>query len=451
MAEDRPQPESDPAPEPEIRVEPEPEPGSTTAPTEPLTAGDPLADPPPSAGDPPADPPPSASDPFGDTPPYGAPGARALGGDSTGQSAPAGIRRLRRTNDDRVLGGVAAGLGRYFGVDPILFRIGFVVASILAGAGALAYLAAWIFLPSDASEPRSGRSRALSILAGGVLAIIALPFLAPVFGIAAALLPLALFVLLVALLVSAVRGNGGDFASVLGKVTLGLLALLATGALILGAGAAAALGGGVVMASLVVAAGVALLVGAFVGGARWLIIPALLIALPVGVVAAADLDVEGGVGERNHRPLSVGELRPGYELGAGELRVDLREVKLPKGETDLRVRMGLGEVIVLVDEKVCVASDVRVGAGAARVLDQESAGLNVDWLESPAAPADVPRLRVDAQVGIGEVRVLHDDPDPRRLTRSGWDDDQEGFELDFEVDDGVEVLSTNAACVAPAR
>jgi phage shock protein PspC (stress-responsive transcriptional regulator) len=48
-----------------------------------------------------------------------------------------------------MLGGVAGGLGAYFGVDPLLFRIGFAVTTLLSGAGVIAYLALLLFTPTD--------------------------------------------------------------------------------------------------------------------------------------------------------------------------------------------------------------------------------------------------------------------------------------------------------------
>ena len=47
-----------------------------------------------------------------------------------------GVRRLTRSSSDKLIGGVAGGLGRYFGVDPILFRIAFVVLTFAGGVGA---------------------------------------------------------------------------------------------------------------------------------------------------------------------------------------------------------------------------------------------------------------------------------------------------------------------------
>lgn len=52
-------------------------------------------------------------------------------------------RLLRRSRDDRVIGGVCGGLGRYLGVDPVLLRIAMVILAIAGGGGILIYLVAW--------------------------------------------------------------------------------------------------------------------------------------------------------------------------------------------------------------------------------------------------------------------------------------------------------------------
>ena len=59
------------------------------------------------------------------------------------------MKPLTRSSTDRKVGGVAAGLAEYFDVDPILFRVGFVVATLASGVGALAYLGLLAFVPSD--------------------------------------------------------------------------------------------------------------------------------------------------------------------------------------------------------------------------------------------------------------------------------------------------------------
>ena len=73
------------------------------------------------------------------------------------QTAPGGRtdelppRLLRRNTRDGVLGGVCAGIGRYFGIDPVLVRLVAVVFGVL-GPGIPAYLVAWVVIPSDNDE-----------------------------------------------------------------------------------------------------------------------------------------------------------------------------------------------------------------------------------------------------------------------------------------------------------
>jgi phage shock protein C len=66
-------------------------------------------------------------------------------------------KTLTRSSSDRMVGGVAAGLADYFGIDPVIVRVGFVVATLMSGAGALAYLALLVVVPSaddhDVREP----------------------------------------------------------------------------------------------------------------------------------------------------------------------------------------------------------------------------------------------------------------------------------------------------------
>jgi phage shock protein PspC (stress-responsive transcriptional regulator) len=58
-------------------------------------------------------------------------------------------RVLRRSRTDRVGAGVAGGLGEYFAVDPVLFRVLFATAAFFGGAGVLAYLLAWAAIPEQ--------------------------------------------------------------------------------------------------------------------------------------------------------------------------------------------------------------------------------------------------------------------------------------------------------------
>ena len=59
---------------------------------------------------------------------------------------------LRRPYQDRMLAGVAAGLARYFDVDPTIVRIAFVVLTVVGGAGIPLYLAGLLLIPEEGSD-----------------------------------------------------------------------------------------------------------------------------------------------------------------------------------------------------------------------------------------------------------------------------------------------------------
>lgn len=59
------------------------------------------------------------------------------------------VKQLRRSRTDSVIAGVCGGLGQYFGIDPVLVRIIFVVLALAAGPGLLAYLILWLVIPLE--------------------------------------------------------------------------------------------------------------------------------------------------------------------------------------------------------------------------------------------------------------------------------------------------------------
>lgn len=58
-------------------------------------------------------------------------------------------KRLYRSKSDKVLGGVCGGLAKYLGVDPIIIRLIWAVATLGYGIGLLAYILAWIIIPQE--------------------------------------------------------------------------------------------------------------------------------------------------------------------------------------------------------------------------------------------------------------------------------------------------------------
>lgn len=82
--------------------------------------------------------------------------------------------RLRRSTDDKVIAGVCGGLGRYFGVDPVFFRLAFVVLAIGGGSGVLLYIVAWLIIPEEKADEEVASGQATLGSQGPVIAGIAL-------------------------------------------------------------------------------------------------------------------------------------------------------------------------------------------------------------------------------------------------------------------------------------
>ena len=60
-------------------------------------------------------------------------------------------RTLRRSSSDKVIAGVVGGIARYFGIDPTLARVGYVVLSVISAAfpGILVYIVLWLIMPEE--------------------------------------------------------------------------------------------------------------------------------------------------------------------------------------------------------------------------------------------------------------------------------------------------------------
>ncbi len=79
---------------------------------------------------------------------------------STRAAPSEGFRRAHRPADRRVLAGVSAGLAEHLGIPVLWIRVGFVVTTLINGAGLLAYLLLWWFLPLQAPQDSPGLASA---------------------------------------------------------------------------------------------------------------------------------------------------------------------------------------------------------------------------------------------------------------------------------------------------
>jgi phage shock protein PspC (stress-responsive transcriptional regulator) len=383
-------------------------------------------------------------------------------------------RRLLRSTKERMLWGVAGGLGEYLRIDPTLVRLGFVVAAFFGGFGVLAYLLMAVIVPQDdgSGKPAGGRRPPTAAIVLLVLvALFAIP--GPFWGWGdgwwwgfAGPLWIGFLILAGVLAYRAISGrsrrSGETQRSSVGEAQSQRAAAASAGetaetevidqpprvvrgiaiALLILAGLAAACcvavcaawlaatGNGEIVAGIVIALGLALAATAFIADARraapWLLAGALILALPAGAVAAADIRFDGGIGERTYRPASVTDLPgDGYDLGVGRLVVDLRDLPFQAGQTvSVDSELGIGQMVVSVPSSVCVDAHATGKAGHLLVQGESSSGVDPDY-DSGQPQGSAPRLDLEADIQLGEVVVTDRDPDEFDDRGPGRDSDED--------------------------
>ena len=323
-------------------------------------------------------------------------------------------RRLVRPRGDRAIAGVSSGIARHLGLDPVLVRIVMVALAVAGGAGFLIYLAGWILIPSEdavdgvpGGAARGGPTAAT--IAGSALLVIGLAVLlpGPGFWFGGGVV----FLLAVAgAAVWFLMGSEGRGHSTARRAALAFAVLCSCVGLAVAGAVTGTFGSATLAASLVIATGVVLVGSAFFGGAKWLIPLGLAFALPLSAATAMDLDFEGGVGERYYRALGPDDLRPSYELGAGEFRLDLRDYVADGPRQRVSVRIGMGDLRILTDQDSpsapCIEVDAEAGLGHLDIFGAEYPGADVHAVErSVPCENGAPDIVFDLEVGLGEIRV----------------------------------------------
>lgn len=390
---------------------------------------------------------------------------------ATAVGAPAAYgapRRLQRSRQRRVVAGVAGGLGEYTGVDPVLYRVVFAVLTVFGGAGILLYVLGWLFLP-DQDQPASpaesllGRgagpgSRAREAAQGIGLAIAALVLAGIlVSGDAGDVVLVGVLVIGGVLLARHLddRRSGspppsaappsppppqpyqayqaydqpaGTATATLPPVPVpkppkqrSVLSLLTISLVLLAVGVLAAIdvasGDDAVqprhyLALALGLVGAGMIAGAFRGRARrliWVGVP-----LSVALLAATNAEgaLDGGTGDRRYAPATAEEVQDRYELGAGNLLVDLTGVDFAGRSVSTDVDLGIGDVEVRVPPNV----DVTV-TGRSQIGEVEVFGRRVNGTDSERTLTDQGvdgpgggTLELRVEIGIGKVEVDREAP-----------------------------------------
>ena len=61
-------------------------------------------------------------------------------------------KRLFKSNNNRVISGVCGGIGEYFGIDPTIVRLLWIIFGFAGGSGIIAYIVAAVIIPTGSNE-----------------------------------------------------------------------------------------------------------------------------------------------------------------------------------------------------------------------------------------------------------------------------------------------------------
>jgi phage shock protein PspC (stress-responsive transcriptional regulator) len=280
-----------------------------------------------------------------------------------------------------MVAGVCEGLARYFDVNPALYRVGFVVLTLLGGAGILIYLAAVLVIPEEGREDsiaaealRTRQDRPWALVGLGLVAVAGAVLLSR-----ASLWP------------------QGDAAWVLALVAGGVILFAQRSR---GSGSARA------VAATADGEPVEPVRASHVMRNLSIVLAAIVVAILVAAAAVASVlhvNVGDGVGDRTYVAAGATDVHRDYRLGVGSLRIDLSGAALPVGETPVSARVGIGELRVIVPADVALRVEATSRAGEVHVLGRSDDGRNA------AVRVSDPGLRMlvlDARVGLGKVDVV---------------------------------------------
>ena len=160
----------------------------------------------------------------------------------------------------------------------------------------------------------------------------------------------------------------------------------------------------VIAALLVVGGG--LLIGTWIGRARWLIVIGLLLLPVLFFTALWPTSFDWSAGDTTYAPATAAEAETSYSLGAGSMTIDLRSLSARDiaslGTID--VSLGLGEVVVWVPNDVGVNLTAEVAVGEILLPGPDVEGIGVDVVREFGPPSPTVSIVIDAGAASVVIR-----------------------------------------------
>jgi phage shock protein PspC (stress-responsive transcriptional regulator) len=277
-----------------------------------------------------------------------------------------------------MLAGVCGGLASYFEIHPAFYRVGFVVLTLLGGAGILIYLAAALVMPDEGKADsvvtaalRNRRDRPWPLIGVGLLAVGA-----------------------TVLLSRATLWPSGDAWVPLLLVGGAILWITRHDSTTVQAADGSTLAARDSHRIRRVFRGILIAIGSLIA----------LVLIAVAIFAAVvHVHLGNGVGDRTYDVSGIQDLRHEYKLGIGDMRVDLGNVQLPAGATRVKTRVDVGKLVVVVPRDVAVRVHGDAQYGRVNLFGNLSDGHDVD---RSVRESGARVLVLDAHVGAGKLRVI---------------------------------------------
>jgi hypothetical protein len=158
------------------------------------------------------------------------------------------------------------------------------------------------------------------------------------------------------------------------------------------------------MALAVTILGLGLLVGGFVGRARWLILVGVIVVPTMLFSPVFEYEWNSDNFDRRVSPDTFAELEPAYSLDIGSLYIDLTDLPWEGEVVDLELSIGAGNIELELPEGVGLVGDASVDAGRVAAGGRESAGLGGPEITFND-PGRLGTLNLDASVDIGNIDI----------------------------------------------
>jgi hypothetical protein len=162
----------------------------------------------------------------------------------------------------------------------------------------------------------------------------------------------------------------------------------------------------IVLPAALTVIGIALIIGAFDGPHTGLVVAGVFVSLAaIAFAAAPENAFHGGIGERNITVTDQALLLPRYDVGLGQLRLDLSDLVMTESD-EVAATVGAGDITVLLPDDVPVTIEASAGAGKIDLLGETSDGLSVSrTYTSDGFEVAAVTLTLDLDVAAGNIEV----------------------------------------------